>query len=368
MFACCKPTVFVVLSCVLSYAFTDNAFGGDAPVRRPRPQLFEMRFPPNGAVQAGRSRTTLTITYTGTAPTAPSIGASVMPNIQVQAVYLGPAFSAGKSNASDVAYFDGFLSYLVGSTSPYMKVLAPYGVSTGSAAPGTVIPGTLPHYSRTNRVYLTDTQIQNILIANISSLIAPSPNTLYVVYTEPGVAIDAGGGATSINTFLGYHSYATYTSGGVTNSFAYAVMPYPGSPNPSSSSQGFANARDELTSVTSHEIGEAATDADTMNGWLETVIETDTYKNSSGQVIAQYKYYYTGEEIGDVPLILYNWSPSCFVRLNGYLVQKMIGPDGKAMLSYPASGPMARSIPELAAPAALHAAEQALEFLGIDQP
>lgn len=217
-------------------------------------------------------------------------------------------------------------------------------------------------------MYLTDTQIQNILVANISSLITPSSNTLYVVYTEPGVAIDAGGGATSINTFLGYHNYATYTSGGVTNSFAYAVMPYPGSPNPSSSSQGFANARDELTSVTSHEIGEAATDADTMNGWLETVIETDTYKNSSGQVIAQYKYYYTGEEIGDVPLILYSWSPSCFVRLNGYLVQKMIGPDGKTMLSYTASTPMAGSIPELIAPTALYAAEQALQFLGLNQP
>ena len=368
MFARWKLTICVMLSCVVSNALTENAFGNDAPVRRPRPQLFELRFPSNESVQTGRPRTTLTVTYTGTAPTSTNPGASVMPNIQVQGVYLGSAFGTGKSNASDVAFFDGFLSYLVGNTSPYMKVLAPYGVSTGTAAPGKVFTGTLPHYTRTNRVYLTDTQIQNILIANISSLIAPSPNTLYVVYTEPGVAIDAGGGATSINTFLGYHNYAKYTAGGVTNSFAYAVMPYPGSPNPSSSSQGFANARDELTSVTSHEIGEAATDADTMNGWLETVIETDTYKNSSGKVIAQYTYYYTGEEIGDVPLILYKWSPSCFVRLNGYLVQKMISPDGKTMLTYPASSPMAGSIPELIVPASLHVAEQALQFLGFNQP
>ncbi|MBS0205875.1 MAG: hypothetical protein JSS49_23490 [Planctomycetes bacterium] len=45
-----------------------------------------------------------------------------------------------------------------------------------------------------------------------------------MVYTEPGVAINTGGGATSINSFLGYHNYARFKSGGVTRSFAYAVM------------------------------------------------------------------------------------------------------------------------------------------------
>lgn len=297
----------------------------------------------------------------------PSSGAKVINSVHVQGVYLGPAFGAGKTNAGDVTYLDGFLSYIVGS--PFMSALSPYGVTTGTASPGKVLTGTLPHYSSTNRKYVTDSQIQSILVSNIGSLIPPAANTLYVVYTEPGVAIDAGGGATSINTFLGYHSYASFTSGNVTKSFAYAVMPYPGSPNPSSSSQGFANARDELTSVTSHEIGEAATDPDTMNGWWETVIETDTYKNSKGQVISQKTYYDTGEEIGDVPLILFNWSSTCFVRLgSGYLVQRMIGPDGKTMLSYPGSTAKATSLVELATPSALNAANVMLESLGASVP
>ncbi|MBS0203243.1 MAG: hypothetical protein JSS49_10120 [Planctomycetes bacterium] len=359
---------------IVSTLLSNVAFAGDVtaaaiPVIRPTtpsPDLFEMGFAHDGLVHAARKTfgTTLTITYTGTPPALPSSGAKVINSIQVQGVYLGPAFGPGKANAGDVTYLDGFLSYIVGSS--YMSALAPYGVSTGTAVPGKVLTGTLPHYSSRKRVYLTDTQIQNILVANIGSLMAPADNTLYVVYTEPGVAIDAGGGATSINTFLGYHNYASFTSGGVTQSFAYAVMPYPGSPNPKPTSQGFSNARDELTSVTSHEICEAATDPDTMNGWWETVIETATYKNSRGQIISQRTYYYTGEEIGDVPLMLYNWSSTCYVRLGSYLVQRMIGPDGKTMLSYSGSTPKATSIHGLLAPAALHAANQVWQELGFN--
>ena len=46
----------------------------------------------------------------------------------------------------------------------------------------------------------------------------------------------------------------------------------------------------------------------------------------------------------------------------------VISPDGKTMLTYPASSPMAGSIPELIVPASLHVAEQALQFLGFNQP
>lgn len=378
---CLMSVFFQALSLVgiVTVLATNFAIAGDPKLptvirpKTPRPNLFELGFSPDGSGKpASTGRTTLSVTYTGTPPKIPASGAKVISNIQVQGVYLGPAFGTGKSNASDVTYLEGFLSYIVGSS--FMSTLSPYGVSTGTAAPGVVLTGTLPHYSKSKRTYLTDTQIQNILVTNINSLVTPADNTLYVVYTEPGVAIDAGGGATSINSFLGYHNYASFTSGGVTKSFAYAVMPYPGSPNPSPSSQGFANARDELTSVTSHEIGEAATDPDTMNGWLETVIETDTFKNSFGKVILQFTFYDDGEEIGDVPLILFNWSSSCFVRLgsktgfSGYLVQRMIGPDGKTMISYPGATPNATGIPQLIAPIALNAAEQTLQAIGLSHP
>jgi hypothetical protein len=243
-----------------------------------------------------------------------------------------------------------------------MTALAPYGVSTGTAVTGKVIPAKLPHYSSSNHTYVTDTQIQNYIVSNLGSLTPPTSSTVYVVFTEPGVAINAGGGETSINTFLGYHNYAQYSSGGVTKYFAYAVMPYPGSPNPTPASQGFSNAFDELTSVTSHEIGESATDPDTMNGWLETVIETDTYTNSKGQIVKQNVYDWTGEEIGDVPLILYNWSPTCFVRLNGYLVQRMIAPDGVTMLT-PTGSVSAASIHGTLAMPLLQFADQQLQLL-----
>ena len=78
----------------------------------------------------------------------------------------------------------------------------------------------------------------------------------------------------------------------------YAVIPYPGSPNFSAASQGFASNLDEITSVTSHELSEAVTDPDVnykQLGWYDDRLNG---------------------EIGDLT--------SKNVRLNGYLVQDVV--------------------------------------------
>jgi len=144
---------------------------------------------------------------------------------------------------------------------------------------------------------ITDSQIR----ADIQSMItagklqAPDANRLYVVYVEPGVVVHLGSDASN-TTFLGYHgAFAGKTAMGAAMDIHYAVIPYPGAPNFSASSQGFASNFDEMTAVTSHEVAEAVTDPnvnykalgwydDQLNGEIGDLAEGN-YANLSGYVV-----------------------------------------------------------------------------------
>jgi hypothetical protein len=271
------------------------------------------------------------VTYTGNPPAEPSTGSLVIPEIELQGVYLGSTFAS--TYASTVTSLESYLDDLVGSS--YMSELSPYGVSTGTTVTGEVLNVTLPQYTSSSPTYVTDSDIVNYLATNINNgtLVKPLASTVYVVFTEPGVAVSAGN-ETSINSFLGYHNDAQITeSDGTTTTIYYAVLPYPGSPNPTPASQGFANVMDELTAVTSHEVAESATDPDTVNGWQETVNETVSLNTVWGWVLFKFTFPNSGEEICDVSLLLNNYGSVCYAVLNGYVVQKPIGPDGVTMLT-----------------------------------
>ncbi len=290
----------------------------------------------------GTAATKTSIAYSFGPVTAPDGGATVIASAQIQGVYLGSGFSSG-TNAATVTRLESYLNYL--ATSPYMTMLNLYGVDTGTAVPGKTLPVTLPHYKSNNRKFVTDSQIRGYLSTFITNgtLQPPSASTIYVVFTEPGVALQTSDGATSISDFLGYHDFGTYTnSKSQSVGYAYAVIPYPGSPNPTFSSQGYLSAFDQLTDVTSHEIAEATTDPNPNigNGWTELVTETDTVRNRKGQILSQKKYQYY-EEIADIPPMI---SSDYQVRLNGYLVQKVVAMDGQTLLSPDGSSEPAPSI------------------------
>jgi hypothetical protein len=183
----------------------------------------------------------LTVTYQGGA---------LLTNVEAQAVYLGSAWNTNTALQSQAQSTDQFLSTIVNS--PYMDMLtgAGYGVGRGTASAGAVdnisISGTL-----------TDAQIQSDLKSMIAGgkVQAPDANRLYMVYVEPGITVSLGS-ATSKNSFLGYHGAFGYNGADI----HYAVMPAPGTPNPSPGSQGFGSTFDELTTVSSHELAEAVTD------------------------------------------------------------------------------------------------------------
>lgn len=205
------------------------------------------------------ARELLTVTYHGGA---------VLSNVEAQAVYLGSDWNTNASLQNQAQSTDKFLSTLVDG--PYMDMLnnAGYGVGRGTASAGAT-----DNLNINKGVALTDQQIQADLKSMISSgqLAAPDANRLYMVYVEPGVEVQQGS-SNSKTSFLGYHGAFGYQTGSGTADIHYAVMPYPGTPNPSSGSQGFSSTFNELTAVSSHELAEAVTDPNVnykAAGWYD---------------------------------------------------------------------------------------------------
>lgn len=212
------------------------------------------RSPLGGRLEALEARELLTVTYNG---------GGVLPNVQAQGVYLGSEWAAS-SMSGQITQTDQFLSTIVNS--PYMDMLTAAGYNVGR---GTDTKGVVDNISISTRGSLKDSQIQSDLASLISQgkVETPGANNLYMVYVEPGIAVTMGG-VSSTNYFLGYHS--AFQDG--SNVVHYAVMPYPGSPNPSSSSQGFTSTFNEETAVSSHELAEAVTDPNaSLNevGWYD---------------------------------------------------------------------------------------------------
>lgn len=208
----------------------------------------------SGRLEALEARELLTVSYNG---------GGVLPNVQAQAVYLGSQW-ANSSMSSQITQTDQFLSTIVNS--PYMDMLTNAGYNVGR---GTDTKGVVDNISISTRGSLSDNQIQSDLASLISQgkVQSPGSNNLYMVYVEPGVAVTMGG-TSSTNYFLGYHG--AFQDG--SNVVHYAVMPYPGSPNPSSLSQGFSSTFNEETAVSSHELAEAVTDPNvSLNqiGWYD---------------------------------------------------------------------------------------------------
>jgi hypothetical protein len=145
--------------------------------------------------------------------------------------------------------------------------------------PDVTLTGNIPAYSDG----LIQTTVQNEINSNIFSLNSPRPNDLFFVFTPPGDAVDLGGGATSINTFLGYHS-AFGDSNGTDIDF-YAVIPDETAINANLGFLGLPPFNGE-TAVASHEMSEAITDAVPPTGWNDNTFG-ENGDMAVGQVFTQ---------------------------------------------------------------------------------
>jgi hypothetical protein len=260
---------------------------GKAPAKG-RTSSRRARFAPE--VLEGRQL--MTVTYQGGA---------VMPQVQVQGLYLGSDWSTNSTYNQQKGTLEGFLKSTVSGS--FMDALngAGYGVGRGSASQGIIDSVTF-----NKSLYLTDAAIQNTLQTEISHgwLQAPNSNRLYVVFVEDNVAVMNSQGQTSINGFFGYHTAFLGTdASGHAADVHYAVIAYPGGPN---GVNGNLSTIDGMTVTASHEIAEAVTDPN---------IGT----NDSALIRAGLTISWDDNKLGEVGDIANQEA----VYLNGYAVQRI---------------------------------------------
>lgn len=236
-------------------------------------------------------------------PTVMFYGGNVLPHVEAQAVYYG----SGWTGSSLTTTIDASLKDLTGGA--YMDALTRAGYGVGR---GTTTAGKLDNVALSSTI--TDASIQARLLADIKSglLAGPDANRLYVVYVQPNVAVNLGGGqGTTQQGILGYHGAFAGPSG---STIRYAVVAYPGG-TVHNSSLG-TSAIDQLTDVASHEVAEAVTDPDVnyrQLGWYDPKLG----------------------EIGDVT----ENNPNANVRLDGYLVQEVADKNDNLLSIFVSSQP-----------------------------
>jgi hypothetical protein len=200
-------------------------------------------------------------------PTVTYHGGALMPNVEVQGLYVGDQWLNNSTLFNETGYLEGFLSNVVNST--YMDALtnAGYGVGRGSSTGGKISLASLAAGST-----LDDSTLRSWLFAyaNNGTLAWPDANRLYVCFVEPNVIV-RDGGSTSVGGFRGYHGAFAGPSGTIIH---YAVIAYPrGSVN--NSSVSFLSDIDSITKTASHEIAEAATDPNigySTLGWYDDTL------------------------------------------------------------------------------------------------
>jgi hypothetical protein len=205
-------------------------------------------------------------------PTVTYHGGAVLPNVEVQALYIGEQWAADPNLSSQASYLDGYLGTIVNSSFMDMLTNAGYGVGRGSASGGQIERVFLPSTS-----FLQDSTIRTWIQDNINAgvLQQPDANTLYVCFVEPNIAVQTDFGDSNGFTqeevkgcpsFAGYHTaFAGTNSAGQASDIRYTVITYGGGstvggrPN---FSVPWLSPIQQDTLVSSHEIAEAATDPD----------------------------------------------------------------------------------------------------------
>jgi hypothetical protein len=182
-------------------------------------------------------------------------GGPLLTKVQVYSIFWGKKWSSGAGATIATKLNDFYKAILV---SPLIDQLAEYNVpgksiGHGSFAGSKVITSNAPVGS------VTDATIRAQLQKWISAGTVPptTPNTLYFVYLDPGIA-SMMGGSKSCTSYCGYHD--------AVGKVYYAVMPYPSC----AGCLGGLAAFDALTGTSSHELCEAITDPVPGSGWYDS--------------------------------------------------------------------------------------------------
>ena len=258
--AACKLQAQSVLTPEQSGSLQSPLLPSQAPAMQPHGVMVRQLNPPNSS-SAIRSSSI----PSGCAPPIYYKG-PVISNVQVVPVFWGSYLNPQITANIDQFYSDVVVSDWYDLLSEYASV----GGTSQSIGRGTALPAITITPSRcasSSSCTLTDAQLQTELNNQIQSGVLPLPQqdstgnakTLYMVYFPPNVTLTSGTDV-SCQTFCAYHSTATLGSSGTPLLYGAIMDTFTAACNQGCGSN--ATPLENETSVSSHELAEAVTDAD----------------------------------------------------------------------------------------------------------
>jgi len=215
------------------------------------------------------------------APAAPAgahlsyFGGPVISNVHVVQVLYGSGSYNAQVAGTTSPTMGNFYSDLTGTNSGYVSLLTQYNTPATGGTNQTIGNGTFDGLFQivpsagNNGSTISDAQIQSELLAQVSAGHLPAPildaagnvNTLYIIFFPPGKTITQGGSSSCVaGGFCAYHGTTSTLFNG--HNVLYGVHPDMQSGLCSTGGCGNAGVFGNYTSVTSHELTEAITDAD----------------------------------------------------------------------------------------------------------
>jgi hypothetical protein len=201
-------------------------------------------------------------------------GGPVISNVQVVQVLYGSGSYNAQVAGTTSPTMGNFYSDLTGTNSGYVNLLTQYNTPASGGTNQTIGNGTfiglfqIVPAAGNNGSTITDAQIQSELLSQITAGHLPAPtldaagnaNTLYMIFFPPGKTISQGGSSSCVaGGFCAYHGTTSSLFGG--QHVLYGVHPDMQAGSGCSTGCGSSTVFNNYTSVTSHELTEAITDA-----------------------------------------------------------------------------------------------------------
>src|SRR5215831_11134624 len=202
-------------------------------------------------------------------------GGPIISNVQVVQVLYGSGSYNAQVAGTTSPTMGQFYGDIVGANSGLITLLQQYNTNVSGGTNQTIGNGTFDGLFQivpsagNNGSTISDAQIQSELLAQITAGHLPAPvldaagnvNTLYMIFFPPGKTITQGGSSSCVaGGFCAYHGTTSTLLNG--KNVLYGVMPDMQSGLCSTGGCGNGGVFGNYTSVTSHELTEAITDAD----------------------------------------------------------------------------------------------------------
>ena len=202
-------------------------------------------------------------------------GGPVISNVQVIQVLYGTGSYNTQVAGTSSPSMGNFFSDLTGTNSGYVNLLTQYNTTISGGTNQTIGNGTfgglfqISPSAGNDGSTIDDSNIQAELLAQINAGHLPAAqldaagnvNTIYMIYFPPGKTITQGGSRSCVaGGFCAYHGTTSTTLGG--KNLLYGVLPDMQAGSGCATGCGTSTTFGNYTSVTSHELTEAITDAD----------------------------------------------------------------------------------------------------------